>query len=132
MLRGHGIHRSTRSTRGGAFLRTGRRQVTGVIGRSGRSGAAGRICSVRFPDGLTPVRSPTTYGACARSTDVPRVKEFAPRKDQSWGDEMGDAAPGIGTRAPGFTLESSAGGQMTLFDAVGTAHTILYFFREFS
>jgi peroxiredoxin len=44
----------------------------------------------------------------------------------------GSAAVDLGGPAPDFTLASSSGGQIKLSEVVGTAHTILYFFREFS
>jgi len=44
----------------------------------------------------------------------------------------GSAVPDLGAPAPDFTLESSSGGQIRLSEVVGSAHTILYFFREFS
>jgi peroxiredoxin len=44
----------------------------------------------------------------------------------------GTAVVDLGERAPDFTLESSAGGHTTLSEVMGTANTILYFFREFS
>lgn len=45
---------------------------------------------------------------------------------------QGSAVAEVGSQAPDFTLESSAGGQITLSDVVATTHSILYFFREFS
>ena len=63
----------------------------------------------------------------SKCAPIAGTKEMEP-----WAYEMSKDKADLGGPAPDFTLASSSGGQIKLSEVVGTAHTILYFFREFS